>query len=217
MDIIMLGVPGAGKGTQAKMLSEKLGIPHISTGDIFRVNIREGTELGKAAADYINKGKLVPDDITFNIVKKRLAEDDCRKGFVLDGFPRTIPQAELLDAELVKYGRKIDVVLNIDVPDAEVTDRISGRLICPKCGANYHKKSNPPAEGNICGKCSGEVIQRKDDSCETVVERIKTYHLQTKPLIGYYTRKGSMVKVDGRGDIGAIHRKIIKALQDRER
>ncbi|MDD5602538.1 MAG: adenylate kinase [Eubacteriales bacterium] len=217
MNIVILGVPGAGKGTQAKMLSERLKIPHISTGDIFRNAIKEGTELGKTAADHIEQGKLVPDDVTFGIVKGRIGEKDCKNGFLLDGFPRTMIQAEMLDSLLGETGRKVDIALNIDVPDAEVIDRISGRLVCPSCGANYHKKSNPPLEGGICRECSARVLQRKDDFYETVVKRIETYHLQTKPLISHYSDKGVIVTVNGTGDITGIHDRIMSEVRGHTR
>ncbi len=212
MRLIILGAPGAGKGTQAAILSEKLNIPHISTGDIFRNSIRMGTELGKEAKEYIDKGLLVPDELTIQIVKERLNKDDCRKGFILDGFPRTIPQAEYLEKALEEMGVSLDVVLNIHVPDEEIVKRLSGRRVCPNCGASYHVLYNPPEVEGICDSCSHKVVQREDDKEETVKNRLKTYHDQTEPLIDFYRNKGKLVTVVGQEKLEDTTSNVLKAL-----
>jgi len=212
MRLILLGAPGAGKGTQAVILAEKFNIPHISTGDIFRANIREGTELGKKAKEFIDKGALVPDDITVGIVKDRLSKPDCNNGFLLDGFPRTIPQAEYLDDVLEKMNMPLDCVINIDVPDNVIIKRLSGRRVCPVCGMTYHIVNNPPKQGNICDGCGSPVIQRDDDREETIQKRLVAYHEQTEPLIDYYKNKGKLIVVDGTKEIEDITREIMKAL-----
>lgn len=212
MRIILLGAPGSGKGTQAAVIQERVSIPHISTGDIFRSNIKNGTELGKKAKEYMDKGMLVPDELTIDIVKDRLQQDDCKNGFILDGFPRTIPQAEYLDNALKNLGIKLDIALNIHVPDEAIIQRMSGRRVCPKCGATYHTIFNPPAAGNLCTACGSEVVQRDDDREETVVNRLKTYHNQTEPLIEYYTKQDIVVKVEGTEGIEATTREVFKAL-----
>jgi len=212
MNIILLGGPGAGKGTQAQLLTSKLNIPHISTGDIFRSNIKEGTELGKIAKEYIDQGKLVPDEITVEIVKDRIMKSDCKDGFLLDGFPRTIPQAEYLDKELNKMGKDIDYVINIDVPDDIIVKRMAGRRVCPKCGASYHIDNNPTKVENICDKCGENVIQREDDKRETVLERLKTYHMQTEPLIEYYNNKNKIITINGINSIDEINKAIMEKL-----
>ncbi|MCR4436241.1 MAG: adenylate kinase [Clostridiales bacterium] len=212
MRIILLGAPGSGKGTQAVVISQRLKIPHISTGDIFRSNIKNGTELGKKAKEYMDKGLLVPDELTIDIVKDRLQQEDCKNGFILDGFPRTIPQAEYLDNALKEMGIKLDIALNIHVPDEEIIKRMSGRRVCPKCGMTYHTENNPPKKGNLCDGCGSEVVQRDDDKEETVIKRLKTYHDQTEPLIDYYTKQGIVVKVDGTAGIEATTQDVFNAL-----
>ena len=197
MKIIMLGAPGAGKGTQAKMLAEKYGVPHISTGDIFRANIKNGTELGMEAKKYMDQGLLVPDELTVRILLDRVAQDDCKNGYVLDGFPRTIPQAEVLDSELTKLGDHIDYAINVDVPDENIVKRMSGRRACLTCGATYHIEHVPPKKEGICDVCGSELVLRDDDKPETVKNRLNVYHEQTQPLIDFYTEKGVLKTVDG--------------------
>ena len=197
MKIIMLGAPGAGKGTQAKQIAGKYGIPHISTGDIFRANIKNGTELGKKAKEYMDQGQLVPDELTCDLVMDRIAEDDCKNGFVLDGFPRTIPQAEALDAALTKTGQAMDYAIDVDVPDENIVNRMSGRRACQKCGATYHIVSIPPKQEGICDTCGAELVIRDDDKPETVQKRLDVYHEQTQPLIDFYSKKGILKSVDG--------------------
>jgi adenylate kinase len=200
MKIIMLGAPGAGKGTQAKMIAKKHELPHISTGDIFRANIKEGTELGKEAKTYMDEGKLVPDELTVRILLDRVAHDDCKNGYVLDGFPRTIPQAEVLEKELDKLGDKVDFAINVDVPDENIINRMSGRRACLKCGATYHIKHVPPKKDGICDVCGSELVLRDDDKPETVRKRLDVYHEQTQPLIDFYTKRGVLRTVDGNAD-----------------
>ena len=197
MRLIMLGAPGAGKGTQAAKVAESLHIPHISTGDIFRANIKNGTELGKKAKAFMDAGKLVPDELTCDLVADRLAQSDCSEGFILDGFPRTIPQAEALEEVLTKLGTKIDYAVNIDVPDEAIVSRMSGRRACVGCGATYHIVYNPPRTENVCDVCGQTLILRDDDKPETVQTRLKVYHDQTQPLIDFYSGKGALVTVDG--------------------
>ncbi len=197
MKIIMLGAPGAGKGTQAKMIAEKYGIPHVSTGDIFRANIKSGTELGMEAKKYMDQGLLVPDELTVKILLDRVAQEDCAEGYVLDGFPRTIPQAKVLDKALSELGDSIDYAINVDVPDENIVKRMSGRRACPSCGATYHIEHVPPKTGGICDKCGKELVLRDDDKPETVLNRLKVYHDQTRPLIDFYTEKGVLKTVDG--------------------
>ena len=201
MKIIMLGAPGAGKGTQAKMIAKEYGIPHISTGDIFRANIKEGTELGKEAKTYMDAGQLVPDELTVKILLDRVAKDDCKNGYVLDGFPRTIPQAEVLDEALTKLGDKIDFAIDVDVPDENIVRRMGGRRACVTCGATYHIEHVPPKTEGICDTCGNELILRDDDKPETVSNRLKVYHDQTQPLIDFYTKKGVLKSVDGTVDM----------------
>jgi adenylate kinase len=212
MRLILLGAPGAGKGTQAVTLSEKLNIPHISTGDIFRSNIKNGTPLGRMAKEYIDKGGLVPDEVTIGIVKDRLLNDDCKKGFILDGFPRTIPQAESLDKVLEEMDAFIDYAVDIYVSDEEIVKRLSGRRVCPECGKTYHLVSGPPRTSGICDVCGAALIQRDDDKEETVLKRLKTYHDQTEPLIGYYKKKGKLLTVDGETRILDTTTAMYKAL-----
>lgn len=212
MRLVILGAPGAGKGTQASTLSEKLNIPHISTGDIFRNNIKTGTELGKKAKEFIDKGLLVPDAVTIDIVKDRLEQQDCTNGFILDGFPRTIPQAQYLDEVLKGLKVELDVVLNIFVPDSEIIKRMSGRRVCPNCGASYHLIFNPTKESANCDVCKTPVVQREDDKEETVINRLHTYHKQTEPLISYYKEKGKLVTVEGKEDVKHTSSDVLKAL-----
>ena len=197
MKIIMLGAPGAGKGTQAKMIADKYGVPHISTGDIFRANIKNGTELGMEAKKYMDQGLLVPDELTVRILLDRVAQDDCKNGYVLDGFPRTIPQAEVLDSELTKLGDHIDYAINVDVPDENIVKRMSGRRASLTCGATYHIEHVPPKKEGICDVCGSELVLRDDDKPETVKNRLNVYHEQTQPLIDFYTEKGVLKTVDG--------------------
>ena len=197
MKIIMLGAPGAGKGTQAKMIADKYGVPHISTGDIFRANIKNGTELGMEAKKYMDQGLLVPDELTVRILLDRVVQDDCKNGYVLDGFPRTIPQAEVLDSELMKLGDHIDYAINVDVPDENIVKRMSGRRACLTCGATYHIEHVPPKKEGICDVCGSELVLRDDDKPETVKNRLNVYHEQTQPLIDFYTEKGVLKTVDG--------------------
>ena len=197
MKIIMLGAPGAGKGTQAKMIADKYGVPHISTGDIFRANIKNGTELGMEAKKYMDQGLLVPDELTVRILLDRVAQDDCKNGYVLDGFPRTIPQAEVLDSELTKLGDHIDYAINVDVPDENIVKRMSGRRACLTCGATYHIEHVPPKKEGICDVCGSVLVLRDDDKPETVKNRLNVYHEQTQPLIDFYTEKGVLKTVDG--------------------
>ena len=212
MKIIMLGAPGAGKGTQAKMIAEQYMVPHISTGDIFRANIKEGTELGKQAKEYMDKGQLVPDSLTVNLLLDRVAKDDCKNGYVLDGFPRTIPQAEVLDEALSKLGENIDYAIDVDVPDENIINRMSGRRACVTCGATYHLKHIPPKKEGICDKCGSELILRDDDKPETVKKRLDVDHEQTQPLIDYYTNKGILKQVDGTKDMLEVFGDIVSIL-----
>ena len=197
MKIIMLGAPGAGKGTQAKMIAAKYQIPHISTGDIFRANISNGTELGKEAKQFMDQGLLVPDELTVKILLDRVAREDCKNGYVLDGFPRTIPQAEVLDNALKELGDQVDYAINVDVPDENIINRMSGRRACVKCGATYHIKHVPPKAEGICDSCGAELILRDDDKPETVKKRLNVYHEQTQPLIDFYSEKKILNEVDG--------------------
>ena len=213
MKIIMLGAPGAGKGTQAKMIAEKYMIPHVSTGDIFRANIKNGTELGKEAKSYMDKGELVPDELTVRILLDRVSQDDCKNGYVLDGFPRTIPQAEVLDSELSKKGEAIDYAINVDVPDENIVKRMSGRRACVNCGATYHIVHVPPKKEGICDKCGNELILRDDDKEETVKNRLNVYHEQTQPLIDFYTAKGVLKSVDGTVDMMDVFASITSILK----
>ncbi len=213
MKIIMLGAPGAGKGTQAKLIAEKFGIPHISTGDIFRANIKEGTELGKEAKQYMDKGQLVPDELTVRILLDRVGKDDCKNGYVLDGFPRTIPQAQVLDNEVAKLGDKIDYAIDVDVPDENIIRRMSGRRACLKCGATYHIEHVPPKKEGICDVCGSELVLRDDDKPETVKERLAVYHKQTQPLIDHYSRFNILRTVDGTQDVQVVFDNIVKLLE----
>ncbi len=213
MKIIMLGAPGAGKGTQAKMISDKYNIPHISTGDIFRANIKEGTELGKKAKTYMDAGALVPDELVVDLVVDRVAKDDCANGYVLDGFPRTIPQAKALDEALAKNGVKIDFAIDVEVPDENIINRMSGRRACVECGATYHIKYAPTKVENVCDRCGNELILRDDDKPETVKKRLDVYHEQTQPLIDYYNEAGVLAEVDGTKDMMDVFGDITELLK----
>ena len=212
MKIIMLGAPGAGKGTQAKKIAAKYGIPHISTGDIFRANIKEGTELGKKAKTYMDQGLLVPDELVVDLVVDRLQQDDCKKGYVLDGFPRTIPQAESLDAALTKVGDKMEYAIDVNVPDENIVNRMGGRRACVGCGATYHIVYNPTKVEGICDACGEKLILRDDDKPETVQKRLGVYHEQTQPLIDYYTKAGILKEVDGTVDMEEVFQNIVQIL-----
>ena len=212
MKIVMLGAPGAGKGTQAKMIAEKYSIPHISTGDIFRANIKEGTPLGLEAKSYMDQGKLVPDELTVKILLDRVAKDDCKNGYVLDGFPRTIPQANVLKEALEKQNDKIDYAINVDVPDENIVRRMSGRRACVTCGATYHIEHVPPKTEGVCDKCGSELILRDDDKPETVLNRLKIYHEQTQPLIDFYNNEGILKEVDGTIDVKDVFANIVSIL-----
>lgn len=212
MRLVLLGPPGAGKGTQAAGIVEKYKIPHISTGDIFRKNIKEGTELGKKAKDYMDKGLLVPDELVVEIVKDRLTESDCSEGFLLDGFPRTVAQADSLNSELESMEIKLDKVINIDVSKEELIERAVGRRICKDCGATYHIKFNPTKAEGVCDACGGELYQRDDDNEETVTKRIEVYIDQTQPLIDYYKEKGILADIDGRQSIDKVFSDIVDTL-----
>ena len=210
MKIIMLGAPGAGKGTQAKRIAEKYGIPHISTGDIFRANIKEGTELGMKAKEFMDQGLLVPDEVTIGMLLDRIKKEDCVNGYVLDGFPRTIPQAESLTKALEEMGQKIDYAVDVDVPDENIVSRMSGRRACITCGATYHVQFAPPKAEGICDKCGAELVLRDDDKPETVQKRLTDYHEQTQPLIDYYRRAGVLVSVDGTQSMDQVFESIVK-------
>lgn len=212
MKIIMLGAPGAGKGTQAKKIAEKYAIPHISTGDIFRANIKNGTELGQKAKQYMDKGELVPDELTCDLVMDRIQQDDCKNGFVLDGFPRTIPQAEALDAALNKIGQKMDFAVDVDVPDENIINRMGGRRACLSCGATYHIVYNPTKEEGICDACGAQTVLRDDDKPETVQNRLKVYHDQTQPLIDYYKKQDILKSVDGTQPMEDVFNAIVGIL-----
>ncbi len=212
MKIIMLGAPGAGKGTQAKMIAAKYGIPHISTGDIFRANIKNGTELGAKAKEYMDKGLLVPDELVVDLVMDRFKEPDCEKGYVLDGFPRTIPQAEALDKALTAIGESIDYAINVEVPDENIINRMGGRRACVGCGATYHIVYSPTKVEGKCDTCGADLIIRDDDKPETVKNRLAVYHEQTQPLIDFYTSKGITREVDGTVDMKDVFEAIVKIL-----
>lgn len=212
MKIIMLGAPGAGKGTQAKMIAEKCGIPHISTGDIFRANIKNGTELGAKAKEYMDKGLLVPDELVCDLVVDRIQQADCEKGYILDGFPRTIPQAEALEAALNAIEQKLDYAIDIDVPDENIINRMSGRRACVGCGATYHVVFNPTNVEGKCDVCGESLILRDDDKPETVKKRLDVYHTQTQPLIDFYSARKVLVEVDGTQSMDKVFEDIMKIL-----
>lgn len=212
MKLIMLGAPGAGKGTQAKKIAEKYQIPHISTGDIFRANIKAGTELGMKAKSFMDQGQLVPDEVTIGMLLDRISQDDSKNGYVLDGFPRTIPQAESLTAALAERGEKIDYAVNVDVPDENIVNRMSGRRACIGCGATYHIVYNAPKKENVCDTCGEKLVLRDDDKPETVQKRLGVYHDQTQPLIDYYKKAGVLAEVDGTQDMEKVFQDIVKIL-----
>ena len=209
-----MGPPGAGKGTQASDLIKRYQIPHISTGDMFRAAIKAGTALGKKAKEYMDAGSLVPDEVTIGIVAERLAEPDCSKGFLLDGFPRTVAQADALDKILVELQMTLDGVLNIEVDEEKLLERLTGRRICRKCGATYHMVFNPPTTENVCDKCGGELYQRSDDTLETAKNRLKVYNDQTQPLIEYYRGKGLLREINGDQEIAKVLQDIVEALEN---
>lgn len=210
MKIILLGAPGAGKGTQAEILCERLSIPTISTGNIIRQALKSGTEMGKKAKEYVDKGDLVPDAVVIGIIQERLKEADCNNGFILDGFPRTIPQAEALD----QMGVEIDKVIDIEVPDEKIIQRLSGRRVCERCGASYHLEYKAPKQDGVCDKCAGTLVQRKDDHHETVAERLKVYHEETEPLKDFYKRQGKLVVVQGQEEVEDTTRLTLAALEN---
>ncbi len=212
MKIIMLGAPGAGKGTQAKQIASKYSIPHISTGDIFRANIKNGTDLGKKAKEYMDQGLLVPDELTCDLVMDRIAQDDAANGFVLDGFPRTIPQAEALTAALEKIGASMDYAIDVDVPDENIVNRMSGRRACVNCGATYHIVAIPPKKEGVCDTCGNDLVLRDDDKPETVQKRLNVYHEQTQPLIDYYQKQGILKSVSGTVPMEEVFASIVAIL-----
>ena len=212
MKIIMLGAPGAGKGTQAKRIAEQYSIPHISTGDIFRANIKNNTELGKKAKSYMDQGLLVPDELTCDLVVDRIKQDDCKRGYILDGFPRTIPQAQALDAALSSMNDKMDYAIDVDVPDENIVSRMSGRRACVGCGATYHVVYNAPKAEGICDACGEKLILRDDDKPETVQKRLTVYHEQTQPLIDYYKNAGILRTVDGTMEMDQVFAAIVDIL-----
>ena len=212
MKLVMLGAPGAGKGTQAKRIAAKYQIPHISTGDIFRANIKAGTELGMKAKSYMDQGQLVPDEVTIGMLLDRISQDDCAGGYVLDGFPRTIPQAESLTKALASRGEKLDYAVNVDVPDENIVTRMSGRRACLGCGATYHIVYNAPKKEGICDVCGEKRVLRDDDKPETVQKRLAVYHDQTQPLIDYYKQEGILAEVDGTQDMDKVFQDIVKIL-----
>lgn len=209
MMLILLGAPGAGKGTQAELICQRLHIPAISTGNILREALKSGTELGQKAKTFMDAGNLVPDDVVIDMLKERIAQPDCKDGFILDGFPRTIPQAEALDA----MGVVIDRVIDIEVPDEKIVTRMSGRRVCEKCGASYHLVYNPPKVEGVCDKCAGALVQRKDDNAETVRDRLTVYHNQTEPLKSYYAAQGKLFEVNGDRNVEVISADILKELE----
>lgn len=213
MKIIMLGAPGAGKGTQAKMIADTYGLPHVSTGDIFRMNIKNGTQLGMEAKTYMDQGLLVPDELTVRILLDRVAQEDCKNGYVLDGFPRTIPQAEVLEDALTKLGDQIDFAINVEVPDENIIRRMGGRRACLSCGATYHIEHVPPKKEGICDVCGQQLVLRDDDKPETVKNRLRVYQEQTQPLIDFYTKKGVLRSVDGTQDMQDVFAAIKEILQ----
>ena len=212
MQLLLMGPPGAGKGTQAAELVKKFNIPHISTGDMFRAAVKEGTELGKKAKAVMDAGGLVPDEITIGIVKERLAKDDCKKGFILDGFPRTVEQADALAKILDNLGMKLTRVLNIHVPSSDLIERAVGRRICKSCGATYHIKFNPTKKDGVCDNCGGDLYQRKDDNEETMKNRLSNYEASTKPLIDYYKKVGVYTEIDGRQPIDKVTEELVNVL-----
>ena len=215
MNMILLGPPGAGKGTQAVNIVDKYDVPHISTGDIFRENIKNGTELGKKAQEYMNRGELVPDELVCEIATDRLSREDCAEGFLLDGFPRTVFQAEKLDEFLTANGKKVDAVINLEVEKEELITRLTGRRVCRKCGASFHVVNIPPKTEGVCDYCGGELYQRDDDTVETAENRISVYDTQTKPLVDYYTKAGCIVNIDGATGLENVFADIVTALGEK--
>ncbi|GGB49372.1 adenylate kinase [Lentibacillus populi] len=214
MNLLLMGLPGAGKGTQAEKIVEKYNIPHISTGDMFRLAINEGTELGKKAKEFMDQGALVPDDVTIGIVDERLRKNDCENGFLLDGFPRTIAQAEALQSLLTNMNKAIDHVVHVDVPEEKLMERLTGRRICPTCGATYHVLFNPPKQAGVCDKDGSTLIQRDDDKAETVKNRLDVSINQTMPLLDYYQDKGNLVTVNGDQEIDKVFQDIQVAIEN---
>ena len=210
MKLILLGAPGAGKGTQAEIISERLSVPTISTGNIIRAALKAQTEMGIKAKEFIDKGLLVPDDVVIGIIRDRLEEDDCKNGFILDGFPRTVPQAQALD----DMGIEIDKVIDIQVPDEKIVQRLSGRRVCSGCGASYHLLYKKPEKDGVCNSCGAQLVQRTDDREETVLERLKVYHEQTEPLVDYYRKKNKLVVVEGQEEVSDTTALTLKALED---
>jgi len=217
MNIVLLGAPGAGKGTQAERLSAELGLPHVASGDLFRSHLSQGTELGLKAQSYMERGLLVPDDLTIAMVKERLEQPDCVDGVILDGFPRTLPQAKALDQCLAEMGRVLDLALYIQVPEQELVERLSGRWICRRCQTPFHLKYNPPKREGICDVCGGELYQRSDDKPETVRKRLRVYFEQTAPLIEYYRRAGLLTEVDGVGEIPEVTHRLLDVIRGKRR
>ena len=217
MKIIMLGAPGAGKGSQASRIAMEYQLPHISTGDIFRANLKEETELGKKAKSFMDKGELVPDDITIAMLLDRIHKEDCKNGYILDGFPRTIPQAEALKEALAKKDEKIDLALDVEASDELIIKRMAGRRTCPACGAIYHIVTLPPKTEGICDRCGADLIQRKDDNEETVKNRLKIYHEVTEPLISYYKKEGILEEIDGAEELDKVFEKVKRIIHERSR
>ena len=217
MKIIMLGAPGAGKGSQASRIAKEYQLPHISTGDIFRANLKEETELGKRAKSYMDKGELVPDDITIAMLLDRIHKEDCKNGYILDGFPRTIPQAEALKEALAKKDEKIDLALDVEASDELIIKRMAGRRTCPACGAIYHIVTLPPKTEGICDRCGADLIQRKDDNEETVKNRLKIYHEVTESLISYYKKEGILEEIDGAEELDKVFEKVKRIIHERSR
>ena len=217
MKIIMLGAPGAGKGSQASRFAKEYQLPHISTGDIFRANLKEETELGKRAKSFMDKGELVPDDITIAMLLDRIHKEDCKNGYILDGFPRTIPQAEALKEALAKKDEKIDLALDVEASDELIIKRMAGRRTCPACGAIYHIVTLPPKTEGICDRCGADLIQRKDDNEETVKNRLKIYHEVTEPLISYYKKEGILEEIDGAEELDKVFEKVKRIIHERSR
>ena len=214
MFLVFLGAPGAGKGTQAAIVSQKLGLPHIASGDLFRQSVQKGTKLGQMAKEYMDKGMLVPDEVTIQMILERLADPDCSDGAIFDGFPRTIEQARALDKAFEEQGQAIDKAINIDVSEGELLKRLTGRWICRQCQAPYHEVSSPPRVAGKCDKCGGELYQRSDDTVETIKERLRVYFSQTTPLLDYYDSKGKLISVDGKLEIEKVAKEIVAALRE---
>ena len=215
MNLVLMGLPGAGKGTQAERIVEQYNIPHISTGDMFRTAMKEGTELGLKAKSFMDQGQLVPDEVTIGIVRERLEKDDCKNGFLLDGFPRTVPQADALEQLMEQLERKIDYVINIDVDSTILLERLTGRRICKDCGSTYHLVFNPPAKEGVCDKCGGELYQRADDNAETVGNRLEVNIKQSKPLLDFYESKGYLKNINGQKDINEVFEDIVALLGEK--